>query len=200
MSENHPPLGNIKGAAFRQFIAWWEETQGPASLVTALEAARAQNLGKSLTTEREALGILPSTWYPAELVHALLDSLLKDVDHRTRQAMANEGADVVMKSTLSGVYKAVFSMLASPRLFATYIQRMWNMHYDSGIVTIEQEPMLHRTRYIDWHSHHPFICQLNMASARPLYMAMGCTSVDVQPVGCVSQGADQCQFIVRWEK
>lgn len=200
MSDPVTDPGKIKGAAFRQLIVWWDQTHGKADVLRALEQARKIAVDRTLSDDREALGILPSVWYPAPLVHALLDSLLGAVDDETQKALAFAAADSVMTATLTGVYKAVFMALASPQRWATHIQRIWSMHYDSGIVRIDEpEPRLHVNHFTEWRAHHPFICKLNMASGRPTYTAMGCKDVEVQMLTCISHGASECTSTVRWK-
>lgn len=192
--------GKIKGAAFRQFVLWWEENRGREQMLAAFDRMRITEHRNLLDPEREALGILASRWYPADLIHALLDELTAGISRGQRLEMAEIAADAVMTATFSGVYKAVFVALASPPRMVAHIQRIWDMHYDSGKVTITpMSPREHSTCYSQWDSHHEFICQLNMASARPIYKAMRCQNVQIERVQCVSDGAPDCRFRVHWE-
>ena len=191
--------GNIKGAAFREFVLWWEREHGPEALLTALSRIDGSLVTRYLSADRPALGILASVWYPAELPHQMLDGLIGEVSRPELWKIAENGAIAVMSATLKGVYKTAFGLLATPKRYPKYIQRIWNMHYDSGTVIMEEpEPGQHLNRFSDWRSHHRFICALNVASALPIYRAMNVGSVEYEPLCCVSDGARECQSLVRW--
>jgi len=105
-----------------------------------------------------------------------------------------------MNVTLRGVHKTLFSLLATPDRYARHISKLWSVHYDNGeplIMTLN--PGEHHISFVDWRSHHPFICRLNMAAALPIYTAMGCRDVVWRRVHCKSSGGAHCVAIVTWD-
>ena len=150
--------------------------------------------------DREGFGVLPSRWYPAEVVHDLLDRLIEDRPPGELEQLAREAAYDIMSKSLKGVYGFLFSTLASPERYARHIDRVWQMHYDSGNVSITptDNPREWRARYASWRGHHPFICKLNMAAAVPIYETMGCKHVTCTQTSCVANGADQCESLIRF--
>lgn len=190
--------GHIKGAAFREFTVWYERTQGSERLrsgITALpESARLH-----LQPDREALGILAATWYPAKVVHSLLDALLHGVSENERRAMARDAAEAVMRATLRGIYRVLFRMMATPQLWARYGHRLWSMHYDTGELDYELRDATHMISTVrDWWSHHPFICELNCAASYPIFSEMGCADVEAVQEACISRGDEHCVYAIQW--
>lgn len=191
--------GRIKGAAFRQFAIWWRAARG-VDQVAAAHARMDPEWARRLNPDSDALGILASQWYPAELPHALIDALLADVSATAHWSVAGEAAGAVMSANLRGVYKAVFSLLATPERYLKHVQRIWDMHYDTGRVRINAvAPNAHESETCDWKGHHHFICKLNMASVVPIYTAMGCEDVTFERRTCVDEGAPGCRSIIRWK-
>ena len=146
---------------------------------------------------------MASRWYPAQLVHVLVEAVVAGRSEAEQVALAARAAEVIMSRTLSGVYRFLFSTFATPELYARHSGKLWALHYDNGRVHIDNKPRegLHgvaHTRVERWLSHHPFICKLNGASGKPIYEAMGCTDVRAETIACVSKGAAHCEFIVHW--
>lgn len=182
----------------REFALWHEERFGRERLSAAVHAL-APLYPEALDAKREAYGLLASVWYPAPLVHALLDRLTEGVTDAELTRLAEDAANVIMGRTLRGVYRTMFRMFASPDRFLRFGHTLWGQHYDTGRNEIERcGASTHRVRYVDWRSHHHFICRMNMASSRPIYEAMGCRDVTYTPQGCVSGGAALCENVVSW--
>lgn len=199
VDEANDAIGRIKGAAFREFIVWWRSAYGCEGLDRAVGGLLPE-LKEHLQSGQPSLGVLSSSWYPAALPHRLIDGLVDNLSEEERWERATVGARAIMDANLRGVYRAVFRLVASPDRYAKYVQRIWDMHYDSGQVVITGiDEHTHHSATLDWRAHHPFICMLNMASSLPIYEAMGCNEVSFERHGCVSQGADACVSLVRWK-
>jgi hypothetical protein len=193
-------LGKIKGVAFGEFIGWYELRYGHEPVRRAVLEVDAVHPGQ-LDAARIGFGVLASHWYPAPVVHTLLDCLTRNRTESELQSMAVDAADHIMKRTLRGVYRAIFTMIATPDRYVRHIDRLWSMHYDTGSLVAQRvDETTHRVTYVGWTSHHPFICRLNMAASLPLYGAMGCRDVTYERVRCVSQGGANCENLVRWKK
>jgi len=191
--------GNIKGAAFREFVTWYGKQRGSQRLEAAV-AALPEGARSHLQPQREALGILAATWYPAEIVHALLDELLRGVPADERLEMAGAASEAIMRSTLHGIYRVLFRLMATPELYARFGNRLWSMHYDSGDLILElNEPTRLSATVRDWRGHHPFICELNCAALIPIFSEMGCVDVRVTHDACVSRHADACRYSLYWK-
>jgi len=190
--------GRIKGAAFREFVAWVEQDRG-AEALGRLAASLPADVSHHFVVSRPALGLLPATWYAAEVVHAFLDALTDGASEPELARMAREGAEFTMERNLRGVYRSLFGLFVSPRIYAMGVQQLWNLHYDSGrVVIVEPSPNTHRAAIHGWRGHHPFACRLNMEAAFPLYGAMKCRDVTVRREACVSNGDTACGWVITW--
>lgn len=190
--------GNIKGAAFREFVVWYTKEQGSERLLAAVDALP-ESARFHLQPRREALGILAATWYPAEVLHSLLDELLRGVPEDERLGMARGAAGVIMRSTLHGIYRVLFRLMATPELYVRFGSRLWSTHYDSGDLILELEEPTHLQATVrNWRGHHPFICQLNGAALVPIFSEMGCVDPNVNFEACVSRGDTECRYSLSW--
>jgi hypothetical protein len=189
-------LGRIKGAAFREFLLWYAARFGRARLVTAVARAQLPDLDAAA----DDLGVLPNVWYPAALVHGLLDALTEGFTRQELDRVAQDAANHIMDKTLRGVYRAVFNLFVTPDRYRRHVDKLWALHYDTGRPLIEVIGAgEHRIRYVDWAGHHPFVCSLNMSSAIPIYRAMRCKAVSWTRLACRSLAGDVCESRVRWE-
>lgn len=193
-------LGRIKGAAFREFITFYRATYGSDRLAAHL-AAMPPDLAAELEAGSETLGILTSQWYPAELVHALLDEIARGRSDAELCELGTEGSRAVMRATLRGLYKVLFGWMATPERYVRYAPKLWHTYYDSGTVAVQAidggTGALSTVR--DWRSHHRLICELNRGAALEIYAAMGCTEVTCERERCVDRGDPECRFITRWK-
>jgi len=153
-----------------------------------------------LSAERADFGVMQNVWYPAELVHQLLDRLTDGFSEPDLVKLAQDAATHIMGVTLRGVYKTMFSLIATPERYARHIPKLWRVHYDNGDpAVVVRAPNEHRINFLGWRSHHAFACRLNMAAALPIYQAMGCKEVRWQRAHCKSLGGEHCTAIVTWK-
>lgn len=191
--------GNIKGVAFREFADWYADNVSADHIRSVVETLNPL-YPNVFDASRRGFGILATRWYAAELVHAFLDRVVinhqgADIDELTQSA-----ANDIMNKTLSGVYKFLFSAFATPQLYARHANKLWSLHYDSGVASVETVTETEaRARYTNWRGHHPLICRLNMSATVPIYRAMGCPNVRWTKVSCIQDGATACAMVVRWD-
>jgi hypothetical protein len=193
-------VGQVKGAALREFVVWYQERHGSARLAEKI-ATLPPDTARQLNFDRSHIGVLASAWYPAAAIHALLDSLLAGMSADEQAVLAREGAEAIMNATLRGIYRMLFAMLMSPERYLRSAQVLWNRYYDDGEVrkTVEG-PTLHRTVITGWTSHHRFLCDMHVESGRAIYREMGLADVSGERVSCVSRGDKACAFLIRWRK
>lgn len=194
-------LGRIKGAAFREFIAYYRTTYGAPELKALVEALPAVHR-RELDPNDPVLGVLTSEWYPAELVHALLDEIARGKSEAALRELTSKASVAIMRATLRGLYRMLFEWMATPERYAKYAPKLWAAYYDSGEVAVELLPdgltALSTTR--NWRSHHPVICELNCGAGVEIYGAMGCREVTNERAQCVSRGDPYCRFVTRWRE
>ena len=191
-------LGNIRGAAFDDFLAWYARERDAERLKAAV-AALPPDLTASVRWTDGLPRLVPFAWYPCELVHGVLDELTAGLSDWDRARLAREIADTVMETTLKGVYRAIFKAIVSPSMMARVSMRVWQLYYDTGDsrITVES-PTQHRAELTDWGGHHPFLCEVNRHSTAWLYRALGCDQLVVKQLECVSKGARRCTMLSTW--
>jgi hypothetical protein len=189
---------HTKGAAVRAFLRWHEGSQ--RERVQRAAAAVPAEHRHLLDPRREALGILPSLWYPSELVHALVDDLTAGLDESELERLAREGGRAIIKDSLGGVYKVLFNFLVSPERYAKNADRIWRVFHDSGSNEMSVVgPSEHLSRIVDWRGHHPFICRLHRATTGHLYGEMKCKEVALTDEGCLGRGDAACVTRIAWK-
>ena len=191
------PEGNVKGAAVRALLLWYERRKGQGSLRTLYSdlsvRARASLVGSS-----DALGVLPSNWVPDSTFQALLDGMLVTVPC-SRAQMISEGAAAVMQATLNGVHKSLFARLATPAMYARYAQLVWRLYHDAGesrVQLVSDSAAFATLRA--WPGHHQLACELTQEAGRLVFAAMGCKDVVATRRACVSIGGSQCAASYEW--
>jgi hypothetical protein len=189
----------IKGAALGEFVRWYAESRSPVELRHIIgdlpEHARVLFDPASPT-----LGVLPSTWYPASVIHSLLDAMTVGMSRAERGIWAAEGGEVVMRRTLSGIYRALVRVMATPERYPRFAPRIWTQYYRSGQFIVENEGSARAvSRIREWRSHHPVLCEMNSAAGAVIYEVMGCRGVEVRREACVDDGDAECRFITTWK-
>lgn len=192
-------IGCIKGAAIREFVIYCRATLG-AEVLAAHVRAMPRAFAQELEIEDEALGVLSSEWYRAELVHALLDEISRDKSEDALRKLAAGASSAIMRATLRGLYRVLFQWMATPERYARYAPKLWASYYDSGETTVELLPggMGANSTVRNWRSHHPLICELNRGAGVEIYAAMGCVQPQVERARCISRGDPECMFAARW--
>lgn len=194
-------LGRIKGAAFREFVAYYRATYGATALAAHVRAMP-ERLAQELDESDPVLGLLASQWYDAEVVHALLDEIARDKSEAALRELAAGASSAVMRATLRGLYRVLFEWMATPERYARYGPKLWSSYYDSGEMVTELMADGRGSIALvrNWSSHHPLICELNRGASVEIYAAMGCQDVACERAQCVSFGDPECRFITRWSR
>jgi hypothetical protein len=190
--------GRIKGAAFREFLIFHAERNGEAALGEGVNGVDPE-WRSLLDPRRPALGVLASDWYPAPLVHDLLDALTGHLSRDERATLATEAARAIMNRMLRGIYKTLFQLMATPARYQRFGPKLWDAYYDSGTFRIDMpDDKTAICTVTKWDAHHLFICDLNCAAAVPVYEMMGCKGARVLRTECVSLGSPRCEFVTNW--
>jgi hypothetical protein len=189
----------IKGSHMRPFLAWYT-SQGGQERTGRLVDGVPEQYRSLFDPLRPDLGILDSSWYPAEPIHALLDGILEGVSAGDRTSFAREGARVAMEATLRGVYRFLFEMMMTPDRYLKKAQVLFSRYNEPGTVTkTEIAPRTHLSVIRDWTGHHPYICELMFYASIAIYENMGCRNVVGRRIACVSEGAAECRYTIEWD-
>jgi hypothetical protein len=193
-------LGNIRGAALDDFLAWYGRERDPERLkaaVMSLPPALQERVQWSEGLPR----LVPFAWYPCELVHGILDQLTLGLSDWDRQRLGRETADYVMDTTLRGIYRAIYKAIVSPSMLARVSHRVWSLYYDTGeSQVIVESKTAHRGSVKAWRGHHPFLCDVNRYSTEWMYRSLGCNQLVVKQLECVAKGAKACTTLTTWSE
>jgi hypothetical protein len=190
--------GRVKGAAIREFVRWYEAQYGAAEVVK-LAAVMPSEFRALVDPRAPFLGLIASEWYPADGIHAVLDSMVHGKTAAERERISREGAQAVIKETLHGVYKVFFEMMVSPERYLKNAPRLFSRFFDHGVMEKQAISEREHTSVVSgWHAHHPLLCDFLLHISEYVYAAMGCKNVEVERFRCVSDGDADCAYRVRW--
>lgn len=191
--------GRIRGSAIHHFVRWVGDNVGVDVLDRAAATIPKPERG-GIRPGEMVLGVLSSKWYRADAVHALLDALVADADAPDMDTLTRAPIEHVMNETLGGVYRALFTWMATPSRYAKYATKLWASYYGDGTIEVVEDGDRGSTTTItDWPGHHPFLCRAHVEAARAIYTHMGCEGIEVSRESCVADGAPCCRFSVRWD-
>lgn len=191
----------IKGGAIREFLVWYERRFGPDSLRSMAQRVPA-DCAALLDPDEPVEHLLAASWYPARLVHAMLDVIREDHGDAQLDRLIREATREVVKNRMTSVYKVLFKHLVSPEMYALTVPRMWRQLHDTGerSLTIDR-PGHGISRMANWPAHHPALCTLSQELMCAVFEAMGCKSVRLAPLECIARGAtgNACSYEVTWD-
>ncbi len=175
---------------------WLHRRFGPETIARVF-GSLPEELRSDLDPSSSSLGALASSWYDARIYHHVFDALLENVPPEEHASLARDAARMVLEHTLRGIYAKLFRLMATPPLYARYVQKIWDMHYDTGEVTIEHlspSRALHRVQ--GWTGHHPFACVVNRQSGAIVYAMMGMPHVRIEHEKCAWP---ICEAVYSWK-
>ncbi len=192
--------GRVKGAAIREFIAWYARERGREHLVAAVSKLPPEDL-EYFDLDHEALGILPSTWYPAAVIHRAIDNITDGLDDEQYAALAQDAGAATVRGMMTGLHKIVFTAVMTPKRFVRVVRNAWRLNYDSGRVDYDiPNQYTHQTFVREWKGHHRFLCALNFSARFTIYREMGCRGLEVRDRYCVDEGREECGGVLSWTK
>ncbi len=197
-----PPSGSaddalIKGGPIRELLLWYEGRYG-REYVPAVIARLSPAHALSVSEDKLTLGLVPSVWYPAPIVHAILDALAERHTTEELYEIVCESNDFVVRRMSKGLYQFLFRMVGSPELYAKHIQRAWNMLHSTGRREIVLSDGVAESTIDDWAGHHPWLCEVASETMRAVFEAMGCRDVRLERVACVSKGDPKCKSLLHY--
>lgn len=193
----------IKGVAIREFLRWYVAARGTRAIEKAM-TVMPPDQARQIAVGDPALGLLAGTWYPATMIHILLDGMTAGLRGHERQALIRDAANATIHVTLSGVYKLLFQAMMSPDRYARNAQQLFSRYHSTGVMTKTAidtpDGPGHRSVVRDWAGHHPVLCDMLVYTAEYVYGALGCQDLTIKKTGCVSTGQPECTFIIAWRK
>ena len=112
-----------------------------------------------------------------------------------------EAAHAAVRAVARGVYRLALEKIATPRMLASNIQRLWNLVCDDGKRTVTmptETSFLSRTER--WSGHGPLLCELLAENTAAILETMGMREVVVHRDRCVSRGDSCCETRFAWRE
>jgi hypothetical protein len=189
--------GRIKGVAAREFVRWYAQVYGDEAVVS-LASALPDDFLPRIDARAPYLGLISSEWYPAHGIFAVLDKMMEGRSPTERAELARRGAEAVIHETLHGVYKIFFELMVSPERYLKNSQKLFSRFFDQGEMEKIATGATEHTSVIRGWAHHPLLCQFLRHVSEYVYSAMGCKSVTVEKLRCISDGDQDCAYRIRW--
>lgn len=191
----------LKGAAIREFFAWYEGKFGIENVRAMARRVEPAELRTLLDPDDPIVRFLPSSWYPARLVHAMLDIAMEGRTELEIERFMRDSTRHVVKNGMGSVYRSLLSKLGSPQIYARMIPRMWRQLHDTGERSVVIDEEGHATSTVaHWAGHHPVLCTLSTALMCAIFEEMGKKNLKWTCVHCIghAKSGDTCVYEVTW--
>jgi serine/threonine-protein kinase len=186
--------GRIKGTAIRAGLTWYGATFGPGALRSVYERASSE-LRAVLRLEDASFGIIASAWYSVPAIGELLELLEKVSGTEDEGAYRSALSAAIARDNVSGVYRSLFRLIATPPLLEANIQRVWRTYLDDGVARGVAPKLGELALHIgEWEFHHPKVCETVGYFAQHALREVGYRAAVVDRVACVTEGASECVF------
>ena len=190
--------GRIKGTAVRAGLLWFADAFGEPLLARVLDEA-SHELRSLLRPGDPAFGIVASTWYETSLMGELIDLLDRVAAPDDSRELASRMAAAVARDNVNGVYRALFRLIASPKLLEANAQRVWSTYIDEGTLSVRiVAPGSFDARIRGWTHHHVTICRLLRPFVEHMLREVGYQALVVERVQCIDDGDRECTLHGTW--
>jgi hypothetical protein len=132
MPKSVDQVPKIKGLAFIEILRWYARTHGMQRLREAVAALPPDLRQLVIAPDRETLGLLSGSWYPAPLITCVFHHMTKDLSPAAVQRLAADAVQHSVGTTLSGVYGSIIRVLVSPKMVAEHYQKLWRLYHTTG--------------------------------------------------------------------
>ena len=189
----------IKGGAIREFFAWYEGKFGLDSL-RHMARQVPPDLAPLVDPDDPVVHFLAASWYPARLVHSMLDTMNEGRSELEIERLARDATRHVVAHGMNSVYRVLLKKLGSPQIYAAMIPRMWRQLHDSGDRSVEiVEDGRAISKVANWAGHHRVLCMLSTSLMCAIFEQMGKKNVKWTCTRCISRdGGSECVYEVRW--
>ena len=174
----------IRGFVCRAFVQYAQATRGEILSAERFLGCTHPLPEPGLDPDLDGLGFLPSRWYPADLVHEVIDIATSGLSTAEMHELAGGAGRNVFHQQITGLQRAIFSLLATPARMAKHSTRAWLHNFSSGRLEYETREGMQRSTYHDWVEHHPLLCRGLMTGRLEAFKAMGLEDVRIKIERC----------------
>lgn len=194
------PKGRVKGLVIREILKVLKEQVGATSHLATIVKAMPPDWVARINLSADGFGMLPSTWYPMSMIHAMLDAMLTDLDAQERSGAARKASRAVIAAMQDSAHKSFFDLFSSPDLYMRYAKKVWGMYFDQGSYDVERQAekrLVATTR--GWSGHHVFLCETFIDISGLTFEKMSLKDVRASRMSCVAGGAPACVATIAWD-
>ena len=184
-------MGQVKGSAITARIRYVREHHGEMAW-RQLRDGLPEEHKKTLEA-----GVLPHSWVPFPLFITLVETIdrtFQTGDLSLCREMARYSAEV----NLPTLYR-LFYKLGSPGFILKRAARLWEVHYDSGHVELEDIPDGARMKIVGFDSPHRAHCVSVLAWAEKSVEMSGGTEIHAVETTCRTRGDELCTMEITWK-
>jgi hypothetical protein len=188
----------MKGGVIREFFDSYQKEHG-IERVRELLPRVPPDLRALLDPDDPFRTILPASWYPARLVHAVLDAMTEGMSEEQIRTFVHDSNRVVMQRATSSAYRFFLDKLLTPEMYALAVPRFWKQWHTTGVRKMrivrngEAESIVAK-----WGGHHPVLCTVTIETMCSVFELMGKKDVKWVRTACVSSGAPECVTRLTW--
>jgi hypothetical protein len=178
----------------RAGLLWFEATYGRRGLAMVYDLASPE-LRALLRQDDPAFGVMASGWYDTQCMGELLEHLERIADPDDPDRYRDHLAAAIAKDNVSGIYRSLFRLIATPSLLEANAQRVWRTYSDEGVLTAkprERGQLSFDVR--GWFHHHPAVCGVLCYMIQNVLRELGYTAMIVERTRCATEGDGYCAF------
>jgi hypothetical protein len=189
----------IKGGVLREFVEWYEAQHG-AERMRSLAGRVPAEMRSYIDPDEPVVKVLASSWYPARIVHTILDALTEGASEAEIQRLAHDANRWIIRRGMGSVYRFALRRLVTPEMYAMSVPRLWRQLHTTGdrevIVKSKTSALSKVSR---WGGHHPVLCTITIETMCAIFETMGCKDLVWKRTSCVSRGATECVTRLEWK-
>jgi predicted hydrocarbon binding protein len=184
-------MAKVKGVALLSRLQMLKEHFG--------DAAFHKIVGELTQDSRDLLtggGVISSSWYPAEVLKDLDDSIAKTLKASHPRAMEELG-EMTAQMGLTTIHK--LKIKTTPEDTFTRVPQLWSAFHDTGEMDIESAPGKATFRIKGYGMPHRTFCRNLVGWANKMVELSGGKNVSTKETKCVCNGDDCCEMVVTWD-
>ena len=184
-------MAKVKGVALLSRMAMLKQHYGEEDTARIVAALSEQS--RDLITGG---GLISSSWYPAEVLKDLDDTIDKALKTKDPHAMETLG-EMTAEQGLTTIHK--LKIKTRPEETFTRVPQLWSAFHDTGELEITSEPGKATFRVKGYGMPHRTFCRNLTGWANKMVELSGGKNVSTRETLCVCNGDECCEMVVTWE-
>ena len=184
----------VKGVAVRAGLHWVSAHYGLGA-VQAVHDQGSEALRRIIVPGLSSFGILSTGWYGVLVIGELLDVIVQATGPANVEAHFRRMASAVAHDNVTGVYKALFRLVATPALLTAHGGRVWRSYFSHGTIDVTSAREGELTLAIrDAGVHHATMCLMTSLVVERILVEVGYKGATLGRRRCTGRGDMECAF------